>query len=133
MRDRRQGERRQVPRGGESWSATVTDESLFDAMGVGLDSDVRDGAAGNAPRARVAPTWGQSSLPADSRFLSRQARRIVSAGGSTFERLYRIFIGARVVLGLALLLAQFVGNVLGVRAPLAVTVCVLYAAQALTL
>jgi two-component system sensor histidine kinase PilS (NtrC family) len=102
-------------------------------MGVSLDTDVRDGAAEAAQRTRIVPGWGETSLPPDSRFLSRQARRIVSAGSSTFERLYRIFIGARAVLGLALLLAQFVGNVLGVRAPLAATVCVVYAAQALTL
>jgi two-component system sensor histidine kinase PilS (NtrC family) len=133
MHERRQGDRRRAPRGGEGGPATVTDESLFDAMGVGIDSDARGGAAGAAQRARFAPAWGEPSLPADSRFLSRHARRIVSAGGSTFERLYRIFIGSRAVLGLALLLTQVLGNVLGVRAPLAATVCVLYAAQALTL
>ncbi len=133
MRERRHGERRSAARGGEGWSATVTDESLFDAMGVGLENDARDSAAEAAQRARFVPGWGEASLPADSRFLSRHARRIVSAGSSTFERLYRIFIGARAVLGLALLLTQIVGNVLGVRAPLAATVCILYAAQALTL
>jgi two-component system sensor histidine kinase PilS (NtrC family) len=133
MRERRRGERRNAPRGGEGWSGTVTDESLFDAMGVGLDNEVREGAAETAQRARFVPGWGETSLPADSRFLSRHARRVVSAGGSTFERLYRIFIGARAVLGLALLLTQIVGNALGVRAPLAATVCIFYAAQALTL
>jgi len=133
MRERRHGERRSAARVSQGWSATVTDESLFDAMGVGLDNDARDSAAMAAQRARVAPGWGETSLPADSRFLSRHARRIVSAGGTTFERLYRIFIGARAVLGLALLLAQVVGNVVGVRAPLAATVCVFYAAQVLAL
>jgi two-component system sensor histidine kinase PilS (NtrC family) len=79
------------------------------------------------------PGWGETSQPADSRFLSRQARRIVSAGSSTFERLYRIFVGARAVLGAALLLAQVLGNLVGTPSPMALAVCIMYAAQALTL
>ncbi len=133
VRERRQRERRSAARASQGWSATVTDESLFDAMGVGLDNEAREGVAEAAQGSRFVPGWGETSVPADSHFLSRHARRIVSAGSSTFERLYRIFIGARAVLGLALLLTQVVGNVLGVRAPLAAAVCIFYAAQSLTL
>ena len=133
VRDRRRGDRRSGPRRQDAGPATVTDESLFDAMGVGLNGGGRESRPEAEERARFVPGWGETSQPADSRFLSRQARRIVSAGSSTFERLYRIFVGARAVLGVALLLAQIVGNVLGVRAPLALTVCILYAAQTLSM
>jgi two-component system, NtrC family, sensor histidine kinase PilS len=122
--DRRRGDRRGSARDHDAWPATATpDDSLLDALG---------GAGGADERAFV-PGWGETSQPADSRFLSRQARRIVSAGSSTFERLYRIFVGARAVLGIALLLTQVLGNLLGARSSLALTVCLLYAAQALTL
>ena len=131
--ERRRSDRRSAARGNEVWPPTVTDESLFGAPGVGLDGSPRDDAAEPQERSRFVPGWGETSQPADSRFLSRQARRIVSAGSSTFERLYRIFVGARAALGLALLLAQIVGSLLGARASLALTVSLLYAAQAVTL
>ncbi|MES2959186.1 MAG: ATP-binding protein [Pseudomonadota bacterium] len=132
--ERRRGDRRSASRRNEPWRATVAADSLFDALGVGAgpDGDDRRDADG-ADRGTFVPGWGDTSQPADSRFLSRQARRIVSAGSSTFERLYRIFVGARAVLGAALMLTQVLGSLLGAPAPLALTVCVLYAAQALTL
>ncbi|MGA0610417.1 sensor histidine kinase [Caldimonas sp. KR1-144] len=45
--------------------------------------------------------WRASDTP-DSRFLSRQARRIASEGSSAFSRLYRAFVSARAALGLLL-------------------------------
>ncbi len=39
---------------------------------------------------------------ADSRFLLREAERLVSTGQTAFERIYRTFIGARAALGVAL-------------------------------
>lgn len=129
-RDRRRGDRRSSLRDKDVWPATVTpDDSLLDALGGGFGPEVAD----SGDRDGFVPGWGETSQPADSRFLSRQARRIVSAGSSTFERLYRIFVGARAVLGIALLLTQVVGNLLGARSSLGLTVCLLYAAQALTL
>lgn len=132
--ERRRGERRATARSEEQWSATVASDSLFDALGAGggMEND-RDAAADAADRRGYVPGWGETSQPADSRFLSRQARRIVSAGSTTFERLYRIFVGARAALGLALLVTQVLGNLLGARSPLALSVCILYAAQAVTL
>ena len=131
--ERRRSDRRSTARSAEAWPPTVTDESLFGTVGVGLDGSGQDDAAQAQERSRFVPGWGETSQPADSRFLSRQARRIVSAGSSTFERLYRIFVGARAALGMALLLAQIVGSLLGARASLALTVSLLYAAQAVTL
>ncbi len=130
--ERRRADRRGAVRGNEAGPPAETVDSLFDALGVGHDGGGQSHAAGAEP-SRFVPGWGESTQPADSRFLSRQARRIVSAGSSTFERLYRIFVGARAVLGIALLLTQILSNLLGVRSPLALIVCILYAAQALTL
>lgn len=51
-----------------------------------------------------------------------------------FQRFYRLFLGARAVIGLALLLAQGAGSVLGLRALLpALSLALAYAAQALLL
>jgi two-component system, NtrC family, sensor histidine kinase PilS len=131
QRERRRDERRRGDRRGDDdsrFSATLADESVFDALGGAGD----DGAAGAEP-ARQSTGWGDVSLPADSRFLTRQAQKIVSTGETTFERLYRTFIGARAVLGVALLAAQLMGQALGARTPLAVTISLLYAAQAIVL
>jgi len=51
--------------------------------------------------------WRASDAP-DSRFLSRQARRIASEGASAFTRLYRAFVSARAVLGLLLFATSIV-------------------------
>jgi two-component system sensor histidine kinase PilS (NtrC family) len=120
--DRRRGD----SRGAEPWSATLSGESLFEGLAIDAQHDADRQAA-------YVPGWGDNSRPADSRFLSREAQRIVSAGSSSFERLYRIFVGARAVHGVALLLTQIAGSLLGVRAPTALAVCIFYAAQALTL
>lgn len=105
---------------------------MLDALGVGADA-TDDRVAEIEEDARFVPGWGELSQPSDSRFLSRQAQRIVSSGSSTFERLYRVFIGARAALGLALLLTQIISSLLGARAPLALTVSIFYATQTITL
>ena len=133
-RNRRRGDRRNDTPANAPGSATGghNDSLLGGVSDRAGGANPNDKPDGDEPSTFV-PGWGDVSQPADSRFLSRQARRIVSAGSSTFERLYRIFVGARAVLGLALLLTQVVGNLLGARSTLTLTVCVLYAAQALTL
>ena len=122
---RRESRRRREP----AFGPTQADQSLFEAMGVGLDAarDTPDPLADS----RFVPGWADASQPADSRFLSRQAHRIVTTGSSTFERMYRTFVGARAVLGLALLAAQLAGHALGTRGELALGVSLVYAAQAL--
>jgi two-component system sensor histidine kinase PilS (NtrC family) len=71
---------------------------------------------------------------ADSQFFFQPARRLVSAGGSAFTRLYRAFLAARAALGLALVATQLISGALGSALPLWTTaLCLLYAAQALAL
>jgi two-component system sensor histidine kinase PilS (NtrC family) len=133
---RRRDERRRVDRRRDTpeFSATLTEESLFDAMGAGLDgaAPVAEEPVGVGERSEH-PDWGATSLPADSPYLAREARRIVGAGESGFERMYRIFVGARAALGLALLGAQIVGLAVGSRTAAGGLISLAYAAQALTL
>ena len=90
-RERRVGDRRGPRR------APTADESWFGAFGSAEDTQVSpdDGATAPAPEASTRPT--ASTL--DSRLFSRQAERIVSAGQTAFDRIYRTFIGARAALG----------------------------------
>jgi two-component system sensor histidine kinase PilS (NtrC family) len=110
--DRRHGGRRGVD------SPAGADDSLFDALGLPDSGPAPLSYAGLEPTAQ-AP------------FLSRQTQRIVYQGGSTFERLYATFIGGRAALGIALLMAQLVGLVLGQRSIAGVLVSGAYALQAL--
>jgi two-component system sensor histidine kinase PilS (NtrC family) len=130
-RDRRLSDRRDDD---AAFSATLTDESLFGAIGDPMPAEAPEPepSRGAAP-SRGASGWSDSAQPADSRFLSRQARRIVSEGGSTFQRLFRTFVGARAVLGLALLATQVTGAAFGSRTPLALVISTVYAVQAITM
>ena len=56
---------------------------------------------------------GAGADSADSRFLSRQAARVVESGQTAFERIYRTFIAARVALGVALLATLGLAGLLG--------------------
>jgi two-component system sensor histidine kinase PilS (NtrC family) len=132
--ERRHADRRRNERRGDDveFSATLSEDSLFDAIGAGSAEVPSDGRSARA--SRVPSGWGDISQPADSRFLSRQARSIVSAGSSTFERLFGTFVAARAAIGLALLAAQVMGQAVGTaRSSMTLTVSLLYAAQALTL
>lgn len=130
--DRRRKERRRADRrlDDAEFKPTLSDESLFDAMGAGLGAEA---AEPTPQRSRFATDWGDVSQPQDSRFLSRQAHRIVRAGDSTFERLFRTFVGARAVLGLALFAAEIVGQLMGTRSVLGLGISLVYAVEALTL
>jgi two-component system sensor histidine kinase PilS (NtrC family) len=115
---RRQSDRRTSARRGSD--ETVGDESLFDVLGMSHDGSATVGAA-----------FSGIEPPQQGRLLSRQAARVVWQGGSTFERLYETFVGGRAVLGIALLMAQVVGLLLGQRTAAGVTVSAAYALQAL--
>src|SRR6185312_11737100 len=110
--ERRQAERRRAVAAAR---APAQEESWFGAVGV--STAVRDDAWNDEAESRFERGWhgpGEDA-PADSRFLSRQAQRIVRSGVSAFERLYIAFLAARVALGLALLVAQIVAAVFGGR------------------
>ncbi len=90
-----------------------------------------DGADGSTGRRQDRGEWRASDAP-DSRFLSRQARRIAAAGPSAFVRLFRMFVNARAVLGVALLGAVLLITALAVTPPPAITaLCAAYAFAAL--
>lgn len=117
---RRHSDRRYAARrGDDAAGAALADESLFDALGVdSVPMPMHHGWSGIEP-------------PRSGPFLSRQAHRIVWQGGSTFERLYETFIGGRAVLGIALLMAQLIGLVLGQRSMAGVVISGAYALQAM--
>lgn len=115
---RRQSDRRTSVRRGSDEG--VGDESLFDVLGMAHDGNAAFGGA-----------FSGIEPPQQGRLLSRQAARVVWQGGSTFERLYETFIGGRAVLGIALLMAQVVGLLLGQRSAAGVMVSAGYALQAL--
>ncbi|WP_341893230.1 ATP-binding protein [Variovorax sp. YR752] len=125
-RERRVGDRRGPRR------APTADESWFGAFGSAEDTQVStdDGATMPMPDASTRPAG--STL--DSRLFSRQAERIVSAGQTAFDRIYRTFIGARAALGVALVVAQAITGLFGARPSLpAALVSVAYGALALSL
>ena len=83
--ERRRGDRRGSDRRDDAaaFRATLTDESLFDAIGEPAPQALPEHeAVGSGLGWRGTSGWGDGTQTADSRFLSRQARRIVSEGGS---------------------------------------------------
>ena len=125
-RERRMNERRGNRR------APTADESWFGAFGSAEDTQVLPEGVSTAQSAEDLPPSTNSTL--DSRLFSRQAERIVSAGQTAFDRIYRTFIGARAALGVALVLAQAITGLFGARPSLeAALVSVVYGALALGL
>ncbi len=137
--ERRSAERRAGRR------SAFADESWFGAFSSDSDTQLRDDTVPAAeaddalayqshfdhppPRPRV-----RVEKPDDSRFMVREAMRVVESGQTAFERLYRAFIAARAALGLALALALAVGGVFGLRPNLwAALVSVTYASVAISM
>jgi two-component system sensor histidine kinase PilS (NtrC family) len=101
------------------------DESWFGAIGVGEDPQSADSISGDAEsgyESRYDHGLAGSDQPADSRFLSRQARRIIVSGQTAFDRIYRVFLGARAALGVMLLVTLGTASVFGVRPSIPVSV-----------
>jgi len=130
--ERRQSDRRSRER--RSARRQDVDESWFGAIGTGADTQWRDEGLA-AAESRFGDGWADAAgVPADSRFLAGQAQRIVGAGQTAFERLYRAFISARAALGLALLFTLGVSGVFGVLPGLPVLLlCLAYAALAISM
>ena len=86
------------------------DESWFAALGVSNDTQIdEDAAAGRDSRYT---DWGGPEGE-DSRFLTRQARRMLGVAQPSFQRIYRAFLGARVAVGVLLLGAQVASYLIG--------------------
>jgi two-component system sensor histidine kinase PilS (NtrC family) len=127
--ERRAGDRRSNDRR----RPDLPEESWFAALGVGVDTEVRDGQT-SSDESGFVPGWTQAAQQTDTGFMTRQARRLASQGAHTFQRIYSLFVGARAALGLALVAAQTIGSLAGVRpsTPM-LLVSLAYAAQALGL
>ena len=126
--ERRRGDRRRQPRE----PLPELEESWFGAVGVGADTEQGEAYPFDAQDSRQARDWRDAQqAQADSRFLSRQARRLITAGANAFERIYRAFLGARAALGLALVLALAAAGYFGGRPSLEIAVIsVVYATVA---
>jgi two-component system sensor histidine kinase PilS (NtrC family) len=128
--DRRRGERRSVRR-----TPKPPEESWFGALGGSSDTELGDDPWADDAESRFEGDWRSAEqAEADSRFLSRQARRLVSSGQTAFYRIYRVFLGARAALGVALVFALALAGVFGARPTFVMAlISVAYAAQALSM
>ena len=117
--DRRQGDRRRRPPepAGDSW---------FGALAEGAGSSTLRHPAD--PESMLDEGEGG----AESRFLAREARRIVASEGNALRRVFRGYVAARAVLGLALVLTPWAMTLLGARLSFPMLgACLMYATQAL--
>ena len=137
--NRRQGDRRRGDRrgsddadgadsgDGDSSSGRRRDDTLFPSFGP---TDSVTGAESYFDAGWLA----SGEAPTDSRFLLRQARRIVHAQEDALARVYRTYAAARAVIGLGLVGVQGAGSLLGTRpAEWLTLISVLYGVQAVTL
>jgi len=68
----------------------------------------------------------------DSRFLAREARRLMSAEGAALPRILRTYVAARAALGLALVFVPWLASLMGGRTPLLpLALCPAHSGQAL--
>jgi two-component system, NtrC family, sensor histidine kinase PilS len=130
----RSSERRVGERRGPRRSQTA-DESWFGAFESAEDTQIHTDTTASGAELPPSGEPLESEAPAkDSRFLSRQAERIVSSGQTAFDRIYRTFVGARAALGVALVVALAVAGLFGNRPTLtAALVSVAYGALALSM
>ncbi len=122
--DRRRGDRRRTDRRGAA--GRRRDDSFFGAFA---------GSESTAAESFFDPGWlASGDVPADSRFLLRQVRRIVQAQDSALARVYRTYAAARAAIGIGLVGALGLGSLFGSHsAEWLALVSMLYAAQAITL
>lgn len=112
----------------------TADESWFGAFESVEDTQIGEEAPPTSGPVPLDTGAAPATASLDSRLFSRQAERIVSAGQSAFDRIFRTFIGARAALGVALVLALAATGLFGNRPSLpAALVSVAYGALALTM
>lgn len=127
--ERRRQERRAVPR-----KPRQPDESWFGALGVDGELAHAEDERAEAGESVYDGKWASAhEWDADSRFISRQARRLIGAGQTAFQRIYGAFVAARAALGIVLIASLALASVFGTSPPLAITlVSMVYATLALT-
>ena len=119
--DRRRNDRRSTPR--------PQQDSWFGALADGGDPLLQPEAAASSFNGRDDASGGS-----DSRFLAREAQRIVSSEGTALQRVFAAYVTARAALGAALVLSPWAMSLLGARPPISlVLVCLAYASQAISL
>ena len=130
--DRRGADRR---RAAAASRPRLPDESWFGALGVDGDTQLRDDPRSTEEESRYEGGWAAvDTTETDSRFLTRQARRIIGSGQTAFQRIYGAFIAARAALGVALIATVVVAGIFGVRpSPVVILVSVAYAVLALAM
>jgi two-component system sensor histidine kinase PilS (NtrC family) len=128
--DRRSGDRRRGP----TPQPRPVDESWFGALGVDGDTQMSGEAPSTQDESRYDGNWAAlGKAENDSRFITRQARRIIGSGQTAFQRIYGAFISARAALGVALIATVAVAGFFGVRPPLEVIlISIGYAALAVS-
>jgi len=127
------GERRRAERRAKR-RPEPPEESWFGAIGVGEDTQLREEGLDEPESRYDAGLAAAAGATADSRFISRQARRIISAGQTAFDRIYRVFLGARAALGVALILTVVLASMFGSRQSILVAlVSVAYAVLVLSM
>ena len=127
--NRRQGDRRRTERRGGALSAggRRRDDTLFPSFGA-------TDASASGESFFDAGWLASGEASPDSRFLLRQARRIVHAQDDALARVYRTYAAARAVIGLGLVGVQGAGSLLGTRpAEWLTLISLLYGVQAVTL
>ncbi|MFZ2652120.1 MAG: ATP-binding protein [Burkholderiaceae bacterium] len=126
--DRRVGERRRARR------SPSADESWFGAFESDDEAVPFESTAAPGDSSLGVSRFGDGDAQADSRMLARQAARHDASRQSGFERLYRIFIGARAVLGVALVATLLLIGLFGTRPNLPlVIVSLAYAALSISM
>jgi two-component system sensor histidine kinase PilS (NtrC family) len=119
--DRRQADRRQPP-------SSQADDSWLSAWG---DPSTSRFASRSGETSRFDTDLDAGS---DSRFLAREAHRLVVIEGAALPRILRTYVAARAALALALVLAPWLAALMGSRPAVPVMlVCLAYAAQAVSL
>jgi two-component system, NtrC family, sensor histidine kinase PilS len=130
----RPGDRRRVDRRAAARRPAET-ESWFGMLGQQPSGEPGTTAWPDAADSRFEPGWGSvDGAVADTRFLSRRARQLLNAGQTAFQRIYRVFLGARAALGVILMVMLAVTGLYGIRpSPLVAGLSVTYAAIALSM
>ncbi len=119
--DRRKADRRKppVPAPESGWFSAWGDPAGSGRAVPGADSSLLD---------------ADPDAHSDSRFIAREAKRLVSSEGAALPRILRTYVAARAALSLALVLAPWLASMGGGKPPvLVILLCLGYASQAVSL